>query len=139
MDDPALLRLLADFVLIVHVGVVFFVVGGLAAVMIGNRLAWQWVNGWWFRLAHLTAIAIVVVQAWVGQLCPLTILESWLRTQAGAEAYRVSFVADWLHRLLYFDAPLWAFALAYTAFAVLVLFVWWRYPPSRRTEGRDDG
>ena len=29
----------------------------------------------WFRLAHLTAIAVVVLQAWFGVICPLTTLE----------------------------------------------------------------
>jgi hypothetical protein len=123
--------LLADLVLIVHVGVVLFVVGGLAAVPIGNHRGWRWVTGWWFRLAHLAAIAVVVLQAWLGQLCPLTILESWLRKQAGAEGYAIGFVAHWLQRLLYFDAPPLAFAAAYTVFALLVLLAWWRYPPRR--------
>jgi hypothetical protein len=85
-------QLLADAVLAIHFGVVLFVVAGLVVVVAGNWLRWQWVNGWWFRLAHLAAIAIVVAQAWLGRLCPLTTLESWLRTRAGAPAYAESFV-----------------------------------------------
>jgi hypothetical protein len=50
-------------VLVVHFGVVLFVVGGLALVVAGNRVGWPWVNIWWFRLAHLAAIAVVVTQA----------------------------------------------------------------------------
>lgn len=131
-------QLLADAVLVIHFGVVLFVVGGLVAVVAGNWLHWRWVNGLWFRLAHLAAIAVVALQAWLGQYCPLTTLESWLRVQAGAAAYEKSFIEHWLQRLIYFEAPLWVFTLAYTAFAVLVLLAWWRFPPRRGSGKRRD-
>ena len=69
--------------LVLHFGVVLFVVGGLVVVVMGNWLRWDWVNRFWYRLAHLATIAFVVVQAWLERLCPLTRLESWLRIQAG--------------------------------------------------------
>ena len=53
-------RPLADAVLLLHVLVVVFVVGGLLAVLAGNRLGWRWVNGVWFRRAHVAAIGIVL-------------------------------------------------------------------------------
>lgn len=124
-------QFLADAVLLLHFGVVLFVTGGLVAVVAGNRLGWRWVNGWWFRLAHLAAIAVIAVQAWLGQYCPLTILESWLRVRSGSPAYDKSFIEHWVQRLLYYDAPLWLFALIYTAFAALVILAWWRFPPRR--------
>jgi hypothetical protein len=122
---------LADAVLLLHFGVVLFVVGGLVAIVVGNRLHWRWVNGWAFRGAHLGAIGFVVVQAWWGETCPLTVLESWLRVRAGASAYDTSFVEYWVQRLLYYQAPAWVFVMAYTAFAALVLLAWWRFPPRR--------
>jgi hypothetical protein len=125
-------QLLADAILLLHFGVVFFVVGGLLVVVAGNWLRWRWVNHWWFRLAHLAAIVIVAAQAWLGQLCPLTKLESWLRVQAGSPAYSKSFIEHWFQKLIYYDAPLWVFTMVYTAFAALVLLAWWRYPPRGR-------
>jgi hypothetical protein len=122
---------LADAVLVLHAAVVLFVVGGLVVVVIGNHAGWGWVNAWWFRLMHLGAIAVVVAQAWLGVVCPLTTLESWLRGQAGQSPYATSFIQHWLHRLLFYDAPWWVFALAYSAFAVLVAAAWWRWPPRR--------
>ena len=126
-------QLLADAVLLLHFAVVVFVIGGLAAVLVGNAAGWRWVNGWWFRVAHLLAIGVVVVQSWLGQHCPLTILESWLRVQAGAQAYQQSFIEHWVQRIIYYDIPLWVFTLLYTAFAALVVLAWWRYPPRRGT------
>jgi hypothetical protein len=127
---------IADLVLAFHFAVVLFVVGGLLAVLLGNWLGWHWVNGGWFRLTHLLAIGVVAMQAWLGRLCPLTILESWLREQAGGLAYRKSFVEHWLQKLIFFEAPFWVFTVAYTVFAALVLLAWWRYPPRWRGSAR---
>lgn len=131
-------QLLADAVLFIHFAVVLFVVVGLVVVVAGNWLHWRWVNGWWFRLAHLAAIAVVVVQAWLGQSCPLTTLESWLRVQAGNDSYNKSFIEHWLQRLIFYEAPFWMFTAAYTGFAALVLLAWWRFPPRRAHGKRSD-
>ena len=132
MMTPSTFLLVADAVLLVHVGVALFVVGGLGCILIGNRCGWQWVNGRRFRSAHLIAIAIIVAQAWLGTACPLTTLEMWLRAQAGDATYDGSFVGYWLQRLLYYDAPSWVFVLVYSLFALVVAAVWWYYPPRNR-------
>lgn len=124
-------QFLADTVLVAHFAVVVFVVGGLAAVVTGNRLGWRWVNDWGFRLTHLGAIAFVAAQTWLGALCPLTTLESWLRIQAGADGYSKSFIEHWLRRIIFYEAPAWAFTLTYTVFALLVLAAWRYFPPMR--------
>lgn len=124
---------LADAVLVLHFGVVVFVVGGLVLIVAGNALRWGWVNAFGFRLAHLVAIAIVVVQSWLGEVCPLTTLESWLRVRAGSAAYSRSFIEHWIQRLLFYEAPFWVFVSAYTLFALLVLGCWWYFPPRRKS------
>lgn len=122
-------RLLADAVLLLHFGVVVFVIGGLVLVVAGNLARWPWVNRLWFRLAHVAAIAVVVVQAWLGHLCPLTTLESWLRVQAGSPPYANSFIEHWVQSVLFYEAPYWVFTLAYTVFGLLVVAAWWYFPP----------
>lgn len=120
---------LADLVLALHVGVVLFVVGGLAAIVVGNLRGWRWVNDLRLRLAHLAAIGFVVAEAWFGLTCPLTTLEMGLRRRAGGEGYAGGFVEHWLQRLLYFDAPAWVFVVAYSLFGLLVVAAWWYFPP----------
>ena len=129
MPSPALSRWLADGVLVLHAGVVLIVLGGLILTLLGNWRGWGWVNGLRFRLTHLAAIAFVVAQAWLGATCPLTALESWLRVQAHAAAYRTSFIEHWLQRLLFYAAPPWVFMLAYSVFGALVVAAWWWFPP----------
>jgi hypothetical protein len=122
---------LADAVLLLHFGFVLFVVLGLLAIVLGHRRAWTWVDRLGFRLAHLAAIGFVVTQAWLGQACPLTTLESWLRTRGGGTPYAQGFIAHWVQRLVFWDAPPWLFTLLYTAFGALVAWTWWRWPPRR--------
>ena len=95
----------ADFVLVLHAGVVTFVVGGLLLIVVGNAKSWYWVNAICFRAAHLVAIAVVMLQAWAGVVCPLTTLESWLRVQGGSPGYTASFIEHWVQRLLFYEAP----------------------------------
>lgn len=89
-----------------------------------------------FRLAHLAAIGIVVLQSWLGQACVLTTLESWLRVQAGSPAYTRSFIEHWVQRVMFYEAPFWVFATVYTVFGALVVLAWWRHPPRRPARTR---
>lgn len=127
--DSATLLLAADAVLLLHSLFVAFVVLGLCAILAGGWLNWRWVRNRWFRYAHLAAIGVVVLQSWVGVLCPLTRWESALRGAAGAPGYEQTFIGYWLGRLLYYQAPDWAFVLVYTAFGAVVVFAWLAIPP----------
>jgi hypothetical protein len=91
-----------------------------------------WVRNWWFRVLHLAAIGVVVLQAWLGRICPLTIFEMWLRRQAGDASYAGSFVSHWMESILYYRAPAWVFTLTYTIFAALVVLSWFWVRPNRR-------
>lgn len=122
----------ADAILVVHALVVCFVVGGQVSILVGGWLGWSWIRDLGFRLAHLVTIAIVVLQAWLGRLCPLTIWEQALRQAPGQATHEQSFIEAWISRYLYLDLPWWVFVAAYTAFGALVAWSWWKYPPRRR-------
>ncbi len=127
-------QLLADIVLALHVSIVVFVVLGLLVVVVGNLCEWRWVNALCFRLSHLVAIAVIVAESWAGITCPLTNLENSLREKAQMAAYTGSFIEHWISKLLFYEAPAWVFALAYSGFGILVLFSWWKFPPKRLSE-----
>ncbi|HJQ63449.1 MAG TPA: DUF2784 domain-containing protein [Burkholderiales bacterium] len=123
--------LLADLVLIVHFAFVIFVTGGLALIWIGAVAGWQWVRNFWFRVAHLGAIVVVAGEALAGVWCPLTVWEAQLR---GVRAEK-SFVAQWIHKLMFYSVPEWVFTVAYVAFALAVAVTFWLAPPIRRRTG----
>ena len=130
MQDPTLLLVLADLVLFLHVAIVVFIVGGLALIIAGGLCGWRWVRNPWFRIAHLVAIGVVAAQAWLGMLCPLTTLEMALRASAGEAVYTGGFIAHWVGALIYYHAPMWVFATAYTVFGLLVAAAWWIFRPA---------
>lgn len=135
MDSGFLYLLAADLLLFGHVLFVAFVVLGLALVLIGKLWGWAWVRNPWFRFAHLAAIGIVVLQSWVGLICPLTTWEMALRERAGDVVYAGSFISHWLESLLYFQAPAWVFAACYTGFGIVVIASWLWVRPRRFTRG----
>jgi hypothetical protein len=133
MDTDTWLTLLADCLLIVHFAFILFVLLGWLLILIGKFRAWVWVRNRTFRVVHLIAITYVALQAWFGKVCPLTMLEMHLRAQAGQFGYDGSFIAFWLHELIYFSAPSWVFILAYTLFCFAVLLSWWWVKPATST------
>ena len=124
-------QLAADMTLLLHTLFVLFVVLGLVLVLLGAARGWAWVKNPVFRWSHLAAIAVVVGQAWLGVICPLTSLEMYLRDRAGDVVYAGSFIAHWLKTVLYYDAPSWVFVLLYSLFAMAVLWCWFAVPPTR--------
>lgn len=135
MESTIIYLLAADALLFTHVLFVGFVVFGLLFIFVGKLLSWAWVRNLWFRVAHLVAIGVVVLQSWMGIVCPLTIWEMALREKAGDAVYAGTFVAHWLETILYFNAPSWVFALCYTIFGLLVVASWfWVRPNSFNKE-----
>ncbi len=124
MIDDSLYSLLADALLIVHFAFVIFVVFGFMLILLGVLSRWSWVHNRKFRITHLAAIGVVVLQAWFGQLCPLTLWENELRRRAGQSGYSETFVEHWLHEVLFYQAEPWIFTAIYTCFGMLVVLVW---------------
>ena len=84
-------RLLADLVVLAHLGfVVLAVLGGL--------LALRWRRFVWI---HLSAVIWAATVEFFGWVCPLTPLENWLRARAGEAVYSSDFIARYLLPLLY--------------------------------------
>jgi hypothetical protein len=125
--------LVSDAVLIAHAAFVVFVVVMVPLILIGGARAWRWVRILWLRVVHLIGFGVVVVQSWLGIVCPLTTLEMWLRRQGGQASYAGSFIEHWLQRLLYWNAPAWVFVTIYTVFAILVIAIWLLVPPTQMT------
>jgi hypothetical protein len=84
---------LADAVVVVHLGFILF-------VAVGALLAWRWR---WLVWLHVPAVAWSVGIIAIGWECPLTPLEQWLRRHAG-ESYEGGFVDRYLEGVVYPEA-----------------------------------
>ncbi|HTV95415.1 MAG TPA: DUF2784 domain-containing protein [Steroidobacteraceae bacterium] len=121
--------MLADLIVVVHLLLVLFIIGGVPAVYVGAALGWGWVRRWPWRVAHLAAILLVAGESLLKIPCPLTVWEDALRGQHAAGG----FIERWVDRILFYDAPTWVFTAAYVAFAALVCVTWVAIPPARRS------
>src|SRR5690606_31494533 len=93
---PMSWQLLADLVLALHVAVAAFVVGYPILVVTGAVRGRRGLDGIGLRLCHVVLAAVVATQSWLGTVCPLTTLESWLRRHAGESPYEKGFIESWL-------------------------------------------
>ena len=122
--------MIADAILVVHFGIVLFIVGGLLAVWLGAWRGWAWARNAWFRYLHLGAIAYVAGEALLGVACPLTVWEALARGATPAE----SFIGRWVRKLLFYQAPEWVFTTLYCLWAAATV-VTLRFVPPRRRAG----
>ena len=128
-DSPTIFLFAADAVLLLHILFVAFVVIGLILIFVGKVRVWSWIRNPWFRLIHLVAITVVVVQSWLGLICPLTTFEMALRSRAGDTIYPGSFISHWLESILYYQVPAWIFVVCYTTFGAAVVASWFWVRP----------
>jgi hypothetical protein len=121
--------LLADVVALFHGAYIAFVVGGFALIVVGAVERWQWIQDFWFRVAHLAAIAFVCAEELTGLGCPLTNLESRLRTAGGEVEYSRDFVGYWVDRLIFWDCSTQFFSIVYIVFGFFVAMAFILAPP----------
>lgn len=117
------LLLLADIILMAHGAVALFITVSLPVIWIGHFLGWRFVRNPWFRFSHLGLMGFVLLEALVGVLCPLTMVETTLRRLAGQAdpGYTQGFIVHWVDRLLFHDLEPWIFTAAYAAFFAAVV------------------
>jgi hypothetical protein len=119
--------MLADIIVVIHLLIVIFIVGGVPVVYLGIALRWAWVRRWTWRVVHLGAILFVAAESLLGIACPLTIWEDALRGGHQPDG----FIERWVHPVMFYQAPTWVFTTAYLAFAAVVLGTWIAVPPIR--------
>ena len=119
----------ADVILIVHLVYIVFIILGLILIAIGALARWRWIRSPWFRVAHLSAILVPLIETAIGLECPLTSLENLARMRAGQAAYGGSFVVYWLRLIIFHDWPPTTFAILYATIAVLILASFVLIPP----------
>jgi hypothetical protein len=125
-------RVLADIVVVAHLGFVVF-------VALGALLAWRWPRLIWW---HLPCVAWSAALVTFGLTCPLTPLERDLRERGGEAAYEESFVERYIEGVLYpGDHTTTARALVAVAIGVgwaglLVRHQWRRRPDDGRPSAR---
>ena len=139
MDSSFIYLFAANAILLLHVLFAAFVIFGLILIFTGKFLHWSWVRNPWFRTAHLASIGVVVIQSWLGVICPFTTWEMAFRSKSGDTVYTGTFISHWLDTILYYQAPAWMFVICYTAFGSVVVAAWFLVHPRSFTAPFNNG
>ena len=126
-------RLLADAVLLLHLGFILFVVFG-ALLVVNQRRRRRWLP------LHLAAAGWGFLVEATGAICPLTWAELYFRRLAGQAGYEGGFVDHYLLPLIYpagltreLQVALGIGVLAVNA--LLYAWIWRRSRPSKKYAG----
>jgi len=126
-------RLLADAVLLLHLGFILFVVFG-ALLVVNQRRRRRWLP------LHLAAAGWGFLVEATGAICPLTWAELYFRRLAGQAGYEGGFVDHYLLPLIYpagltreLQIGLGVGVLAINA--LLYAWIWRRSRPSKKYAG----
>jgi Protein of Unknown function (DUF2784) len=118
---------IADLIAAAHISYFLFVVGGCAAITIGA--AWNWIRNPWFRLSHLAAVYIVVLENVFNIPCPLNTAEWQLRSSSGPAIKASSDIGGLLDQLLFHTIPGSVLTWMYYCLAVLLIIALIAVPP----------
>jgi hypothetical protein len=86
-----LYRVLANLVVVGHLGFILFAV-------LGGFLVFKWK---WSAWLHVPAFLWAALIAFAGWVCPLTPLENWLRERGGTAGYFSSFTEHYILPVIY--------------------------------------
>ena len=110
-------NLAADTVVLIHLLWIGFIIAG---AWIGRRITWV-------KRLHIGALIFSLALQVFHWICPLTLLEVWLRQHTNPTAgYAGDFIAYYAERLVYLPAPPEAVLVATI---VIVSFSAWMYWP----------
>lgn len=114
-------RAFAELVMVVHFGVLVFLV-------VGGFLAWRWPRVLYFHLAMATWGLLIVL---FPLACPLTWLENELRAAAGRPQLANGFIDTYIDGVLYPDS---AARVVQVVVALVVLASWTGFYLRRRVD-----
>lgn len=123
-----LYRVLADVVLILHLGFVLL-------VALGGFLVLRWAPVAWLHLPAALWGAYVELN---GRVCPLTPLEVLLRKRGGEDGYEGGFIEHYIQAWIYPEGLTreTQIALGVAVFVINTAIYWWVFHGARRRSNR---
>ena len=116
---------IADFILIVHVLLIIFIVSFFFLIPIGYKLNWSFIKNRKIRYIHIILMLIVTLETFFGITCPLTYLENFFSKKTGND----TFIFYWISKIIYWDLPSSFFLLLYITCLGWTVIIWKLFPP----------
>ena len=117
--------LFSEIVLLFHFCVFLFMVLSFFLIPYGYYQKWEWVKNRYYRLIHLILMGIIFIEAILGFMCPLTILENFLRNDIEIN----NKITQIIHQVMYWDLPTNQFIILYLLSLLYLIFLWFFFKP----------
>ena len=113
--------ILSDIVLVIHFGWILFIILGFPVSLMFCMIR--------LRIFHTAAMVCTIIMQATRTLCPLTLLEEFLRRSGDAAfSYEGSFIITWLRKLIYIENIGVSLTVIYILTALYLAIVLISYP-----------
>ena len=115
----------SEIVLLFHFCIFLFMTLSFFLIPLGYYQKWEWVKNKYYRLIHLVLMGIIFIETILGFMCPLTILESFLRNDIEIN----NKITQIIHQIMYWDLPTYQFIILYLLSILYLIFLWFFLKP----------
>ena len=115
----------SEIVLLFHFCIFLFVILSFFLIPLGYSRKWEWVKNKYYRLIHLILMGIIFIETILGFMCPLTILENFLRNDIEIN----NKITQIIHQVMYWDLPTYQFIILYLLSLLYLIFLWFFFKP----------
>ena len=115
----------SEIVLLFHFCIFLFVILSFFLIPLGYSRKWEWVKNKYYRLIHLFLMGIIFIETILGFMCPLTILENFLRNDIEIN----NKITQIIHQIMYWDLPSYQFIILYLLSLLYLIFLWFFFKP----------
>ena len=117
--------LFSEIVLLFHFCIFLFMILSFFLIPLGYYQEWKWVKNKYYRLIHLVLMGIIFIETILGFMCPLTILENFLRNDIEIN----NKITQIIHQIMYWDLPTYQFIILYLLSLLYLIFLWCFFKP----------
>ena len=115
----------SEIVLLFHFCIFLFIITSFIFIPLGYHKKWKWVKNKYYRLIHLVLMGIIFIETILGFMCPLTILENFLRNDIKIN----NKITQIIHQIMYWDLPTYQFIILYLLSLLYLIFLWFFFKP----------
>ena len=115
----------SEIVLLFHFSIFLFMILSFILIPLGYHKKWKWVKNKYYRLIHLILMGIIFIETILGFMCPLTILENFLRNDIEIN----NKITQIIHQIMYWDLPTYQFIILYLLSLLYLIFLWFFFKP----------
>ena len=117
--------LFSEIVLLFHFCIFLFMILSFFFIPLGYYQKWEWVKNKYYRLIHLILMGIIFIETILGFMCPLTILENFLRNNIEIN----NKITQIIHQIMYWDLSSYQFIILYLISLLYLVFLWFFFKP----------